>query len=533
MTGRIVDLVRGGLGRLALLGLLLSVGAAACDEKTGEFYLPAELGQPLNGAIEGRVVDSEGEGLSNVTLTRSDGTTQTTTTDGQGNYAFSNVVPGTHTVTITPPQDRTCTPGSRTVVVTSGGTAQADFTCVQTPGSITGTVLTDGGSPILGASVSLSGNGITRSTTSAGDGTFSFMDLPPGQYTLTTTATGRTCGEQTATVASGQATTVSITCQAVPGSITGTVRVDGSGVSGVDVTLTQGGQTVAGPVATASDGTYSFTGLDPGTYMVAIVPPSGTTCDPETKTASVQAGQATTVDFDCATQTGSQIPSLSEIQGNWQGTRMLVGQTGSCTPPLSQSWSGSMTASGNDLIVNGADPDVTIVGPYDAMTGAFMGNGSQDVGGGFTIDTDMDADFSFQGNTPAMADQMVRVHRSGGSEVCRETYMLAGTRTAASSARFKRDVAPVLPGEWTILGLRPVTFRYRAPYGDPDRVWVGLLAEDVFEAYPEAVQIGADGRPVGVSYGTLAGSLIDAAGAAVREAVGSVVEAAAGTVPAP
>jgi hypothetical protein len=56
--------------------------------------------------------------------------------------------------------------------------------------------------------------------------------------------------------------------------------------------------------------------------------------------------------------------------------------------------------------------------------------------------------------------------------------------------------------------LRPVAFRYIAPYGDPAVPQVGLIAEEVVRVFPAAVALGADGRAFGIQYGTLTGLVI-------------------------
>jgi len=58
-------------------------------------------------------------------------------------------------------------------------------------GALNGRVLDDAGSLVPGARVVISGaSGFSRNTTSAGDGAFTFPDLPPGAYLLAATAPG-------------------------------------------------------------------------------------------------------------------------------------------------------------------------------------------------------------------------------------------------------------------------------------------------------------------------------------------------------
>jgi hypothetical protein len=73
--------------------------------------------------------------------------------------------------------------------------------------------------------------------------------------------------------------------------------------------------------------------------------------------------------------------------------------------------------------------------------------------------------------------------------------------TATSSLRFKEDVADMGSASDELLALRPVTFRYKAPYDDGQRVLqYGLIAEEVAAVDPNLVQFGDDGRPLSVRY---------------------------------
>src|SRR5437879_4401437 len=77
------------------------------------------------------------------------------------------------------------------------------------PAVINGTVVANlTGLPISGATVSLSPGGLT--TTTNGNGAFTFANVTPGTYTLSVSATLYTTSTQTVTVAPGQTLTLSI-----------------------------------------------------------------------------------------------------------------------------------------------------------------------------------------------------------------------------------------------------------------------------------------------------------------------------------
>jgi hypothetical protein len=71
-----------------------------------------------------------------------------------------------------------------------------------------------------------------------------------------------------------------------------------------------------------------------------------------------------------------------------------------------------------------------------------------------------------------------------------------------SSQRYKEDIANLgeEAGE-ALLGLRPVTFRYRQAAKDGTQARrYGLIAEEVAELLPDVVVRGADGRVEGIDY---------------------------------
>ena len=87
---------------------------------------------------------------------------------------------------------------------------------------------------------------------------------------------------------------------------------------------------------------------------------------------------------------------------------------------------------------------------------------------------------------------------AGGSAVYINSNGKLGTLT--SSARFKKDVKAMDKASEAVLGLKPVTFRYKEeidPGGIPQ---FGLVAEDVEKINPDLVTRGADGKPNSVRY---------------------------------
>ncbi len=105
---------------------------------------------------------------------------------------------GTHTITLTATDSR----GAR-------GTASVSIT-VAPAGMIQGSVTLYGSTPLAGVTLQLTGNGVSRTTTSNANGSYTFAGLLPGTYTVTAIApSGITFNSATAsvTVSAGQTAT--------------------------------------------------------------------------------------------------------------------------------------------------------------------------------------------------------------------------------------------------------------------------------------------------------------------------------------
>lgn len=226
---------------------------------------------PVSGAISG-VVQSGATPISGATVTvlKGNTTVATLTTDGSGAYLSSGLAPGSYTVVASASTYQTATKGS---IVLSNATSTVNFDLVSQPGTISG-VLTDAitHSAIPGVVVTaLSGNISVGTTITANDGSYSFAGLTPGAYIITGAAVNYQTLAQGANVQALATTTVNLSLQSQPGSVSGQIidSVSLAAIAGATVDISQGNVVIAS-VLTDVNGYYSITGLAPGSYNVVI-----------------------------------------------------------------------------------------------------------------------------------------------------------------------------------------------------------------------------------------------------------------------
>ena len=335
-------------------GITLAAGADSIDNRFGEL-LPVSLAGTVfldlnNNGVQNAPGDT---GLAGVALliTGTDDTgaavSRSTVTAADGSYAVADLRLGTYT--ITQPTQPAGTSNGLTVPGSAGGSATPPATL---PSSIGGIVLATSGAVstgnnfaeipnnsvltgrvwldannnglidgaevgIAGVPIELSGTdaagrSVTRTITTAADGSYSFGQLAPGRYTLreptqpTGTVNGATVPGSTGGTATPVATTpsalsaitlgVGVTSSAnnfgeVPAAeISGRVYADNNnnglvdanetGLAGVTIVLSgtdDQGSPVSLSTTTAADGSYSFTGLRPGSYtLTEPTQPTGT-----------------------------------------------------------------------------------------------------------------------------------------------------------------------------------------------------------------------------------------------------------------
>ena len=224
-------------------GGLSNGGYTVTPSKAGYTFTPNFYGFNVSGAnvtknftadlitysISGTVT-SGGVGLSGVAVSLTGAATQSTTTDGSGNYSFSGLLNGAYTITPSK-TGYTFTPPSINVNVNGADVTGQDFAATY---SISGTV-TSGGSAFSGVTVNLTG-AATQSATTDGNGNYSFSGLLNGAYTITPSKTGYTF---------------------TPPSIN--VNVNGADVTGQNFAAPLGTATLVSPSGTISGNTPAYT----------------------------------------------------------------------------------------------------------------------------------------------------------------------------------------------------------------------------------------------------------------------------------
>ncbi len=239
--------------------LSLSVTISGADSTGNGFAAAGALG------ISGIINTTTGAALGSVTVDLSGDKTDSTLTAGGGTYSFTDLEPGSYTVTPSLWNHIFTADWSGTLTATD--VTNADFTATAV-WTISGAITNSGTGALLeGVAVDLTGDK-TDSTLTVADGTYSFTGVPDGSYTVTPSKTDYAFNPvSTGVTVSGADATANFTgiSTTTTWSISGKVTFDtGAGVVAFEgVTMTLSGDNT-GTTATAADGTYTFAGLAGG-----------------------------------------------------------------------------------------------------------------------------------------------------------------------------------------------------------------------------------------------------------------------------
>ena len=295
----------------------------------GTAYNFGERGATVSGNVF-RDLDRAGDldagtdtGIGGVTLTLRDSgnaIVATTTSNPDGTYQFTDLAAGDYTIVQTQPLGYgSSTPNTLAITVPIGGLTGRNFG--ETLSTFSGLVFRDdandgifnGTDEGIGAVVvrltgtDAAGNAVDRTTTTAGDGTYTFDDVLGGTYTIRETqpvgyndgsdtlgSLGGTLGNDVvsaitmpvATDATGYNFAEALPPQppgrgAISGIVfrdadrDGTLEAGDTGISSVALQLLDGGGNVVATTTTSADGKYALTNILPGTYSIRETQPNG------------------------------------------------------------------------------------------------------------------------------------------------------------------------------------------------------------------------------------------------------------------
>jgi hypothetical protein len=227
------------------------------------------------GSISGKVIDKSSTPVAGATVTlKVGGTTQgTTTSNTSGGYIFEGLSAGTYTLDAGKPGYLN---GTITVTLGAGEdkTGQ-DIQLLPPTGNIVGVVKEAGSGPIQGVTITATAGGVTRSATTAVNGSYSLTDLPTDAggttYTLTATHPKYATKIETVSLNPGETKTKDFELSLKPGGIIVKIQdSEGKPIKGATVTVTPKNGTPLQPQTTDDNGTATFTGLKPGVYDIRV-----------------------------------------------------------------------------------------------------------------------------------------------------------------------------------------------------------------------------------------------------------------------
>jgi len=294
-------------------------------------------------------ITSGGNALAGVTVSVTGSSTTSTVTDASGNYSFTLDALGAYT--LTPAKTHYgFTPTNATISSLTADSTQ-NFTAVLSSYTVAGYVYY-AGAPLLGATVSLTGDR-TLNTTTDDTGYYSFMVSAEGSYTVTPDKTNYHFTPVSASTASLNMTWVTnFTAHMTTYTVSGTVTLGGSPMAGVQVNVTGSASTV---LTTDASGNYTVDLEQGGSYTLTPYKANYWFAPVSVTTASLQ-GTWSANNFAAALSTYTVNGTIT------QGAHAFAGVTVSVTG--SSTTSTTTDALGNYSFILDGNGDYTITPSY-------------------------------------------------------------------------------------------------------------------------------------------------------------------------
>ncbi len=252
--------------------LLVNVSVVAGADAVADFVLTkSDTNKNKNyGQIAGTIINSKTfVPIENVNLT-STPVTSSITSDAFGKYVFVNVIPGQYVIKSEKIGFDTTSINVNVVVgqITNADIylTETDTTVPPTTGVIVGTVV-DAQSSIVISGASVSTNPATSTVFTKDDGTYSFSNILPGDYSVSVTKLGFQEASAQITVVAGNESRADFTMITSTGSITGTVTDDSTHlpITGVNIQTQPG----TSSITTDSLGKFTFSNVPPASYTIS------------------------------------------------------------------------------------------------------------------------------------------------------------------------------------------------------------------------------------------------------------------------
>lgn len=323
--------------------------------------------------------------ITKVSLIRFGSTTHTF--DESQRYLHLNFTQATNGLNVTmPANSNVAPPGYYMLFILNSSGVPSIAKIVQissggaTTGALTGKVTNTSGAPLLGASVTVGGNGAIT----ASDGTWSLQNISAGTVTVTAALGGYSSASESATVTAGNTTVAGTLALAPnnPGNVTGQViNSSGTPVSAASVTAdgvntttdSNGNYTLANLPAGSATITASATGFSNGTSTVTVTAGSTVTAPPITLGSN-----SGSVSGTVKSSTGAAIAGASVGYGGGTTTTSSTGAyslTGvpAGTIQLVASASGFQSSTQNVTITGGANTTANFTLTASTGTGTVTG----------------------------------------------------------------------------------------------------------------------------------------------------------------